>query len=248
MEEIFNYASNGGYKMTIPSSTAFAATLDTILSTLTAKGAKGVLATIPDFRAFPFYTLVPYNGAALTSQKQADSLTNLWVTTGYPNIQFGLGNNGFVIVDPTASSGFRQLRAGEFITLGVPLDSMKCHYMGVIGSTLHDRYVLDSTEVALIDQRISAYNAVIMQKANQYGLAVVDMHAYFNSVTAGIKWDGADFNGSFVTGGFFGLDGYHPNQKGYMLLANEFIKAINQKYSSTIATVNCPDCNGVLFP
>jgi lysophospholipase L1-like esterase len=67
-------------------------------------------------------------------------------------------------------------------------------------------------------------------------------------VVTGIKWDGVDMNAVFVSGGFFSLDGYHPNQKGYALIANEFIKAINNKYNAVIPTINCIECNGVLFP
>ncbi|HET6991149.1 MAG TPA: hypothetical protein VFJ43_07490, partial [Bacteroidia bacterium] len=66
MEDIYNYASNGGAGMNIASSSTFSTYLDSLLTALTANGAKGVIANIPDFRNFPFYTLVPYNGATLT--------------------------------------------------------------------------------------------------------------------------------------------------------------------------------------
>ena len=114
--------------------------------------------------------------------------------------------------------------------------------------TLNDRYVLDSNEVYEIDQAISSYNAVIAQKANQYNLALVDMNSYMRTVATGIKWNGVDFNMVFVSGGFLSLDGYHPNQKGYSLIANEFIKAINSKYNAFIPEVYCTECDGVKFP
>jgi hypothetical protein len=247
MEDIYEYARNGGYKRTIAPSTVFAAYLDTLLGSLTRNGAKGVIATIPDFRVFPFYTLVPYNGATL-NQNKADSLNSLYASALITNIHFVNGTNAFVIQDSAVSTLYRQLTSGEYITLDVPLDSMKCNFLGLIGTSMPNRYVLTATEVAYLDQHIAAYNAVIVQKANQYGLALADMHAYFNSVNSGVLWDGVNYNGQFVTGGFFSLDGYHPNQKGYALLANEFIRVINLKYGSTIPQVNCPDCNGVLFP
>ena len=111
-----------------------------------------------------------------------------------------------------------------------------------------DRYVLDSNEVAFIDQMIAGYNLVIAQKATQYGLALVDANAYFKTLTSGIKWNGVNYNSQFVSGGVFSLDGYHPNQNGYALITNEFIKAINAKYRASIPTLNCTDCNGILFP
>ena len=247
MEDIYNYASSGGTGSAIPSVASFSTNLDTILGGLTANGAKGVIATIPDFRVFPYYTLVAWDNADLR-QTQADSLNNIYEPLGFSQIHFVLGRNGFVIDDASAVLGLRQLHNDEYITLSVPLDSMKCEKYGLLFSTINDRYVLDSSEVFLVDEAINSYNAVIIQKAAQYNLALVDMHAYFNSVKAGIKWNGADFNAVFVSGGFFSLDGYHPNQKGYALIANEFIKAINSKYKSVIPTVNCVECNGILFP
>jgi hypothetical protein len=247
MEDIYNYASTGGTSSEIPSSASFSAYLDTILGGLTANGAKGVIATIPDFRVFPYYTLVAWDNADLR-QTQADSLNDIYIPAGLTHISFEQGRNGFVIDDASANGSVRQLHAGEYITLSVPLDSMKCEKYGLVYNTIKDRYALDSSEVFMIDAAINSYNAVIIQKAAQYNLALTDMYAYFNSVKSGIKWNGADFNSTFVSGGFFSLDGYHPNQKGYALIANEFIKAINTKYNAVIPTVNCVECDGVLFP
>jgi hypothetical protein len=244
MEDIYNFASTGGTSGSIPSSAMFSMYLDSLLKGLTVNGAKGVIANIPDFRVFPYYTLVAWDNADL-KQGQADSLNDLLL--GF-NVHFVEGRNGFIIMDELDPMGIRQLRQGEYITLSVPLDSMKCDKYGLFLNTINDRYNLDSVEVFEIDRAVNDYNAVIAEKSAQYNLALVDMHSYFNTVQAGIKWDGADFNTKFVSGGFFSLDGYHPNQKGYALIANEFIKAINSQYGSVVPTVNCTECNGVLFP
>lgn len=247
MEDIFNYAARGGTGAAIPSASQFSMYLDSILSGLTSTGAKGVIANIPDFRSFPYYTLVAWDNADLV-QSQVDSLNDVYTSSGLPQIHFEVGRNGFVIDDATAPGGFRQLHEGEYITLSVPIDSMKCFQYGLLINTINDRYTLDSAEVAAIDAATAAYNAVIFAKAQQYNLAFVDIHTYLNSVVSGIKWDGVDFNAQFVSGGFYSLDGYHPNQKGYALIANEFLKAINQKYGAVLPTINCTECNGVLFP
>lgn len=248
MEDIYNFASRGGIGNPIPSATTFANYLDTILGGLTANGAKGVIANIPDFRSYPFYTLVAWDNAVLERQSQVDSLMDIYTLAGLTHLNFALGRNGFIIDDPAAFGGLRQLHAGEYITLSVPIDSMKCFKYGLLFETINDRYVLDSTEVFEIDQAINSYNAVIAQKANQYNLALVDMHSYMSNVYSGIKWNGVDMNMVFVSGGFLSLDGYHPNQKGYSLIANEFIKAINNKYNATIPEVYCTECDGVKFP
>ena len=66
--------------------------------------------------------------------------------------------------------------------------------------------------------------------------------------TAGIQFDGVKYTATFVTGGSFSLDGVHPTGRGYAILANEFIKAINAKYSSTLPLVNVNKYSGVTFP
>lgn len=247
MENIYSYARRGGVGAPIISASTFAAQLDSILGPMVANGAKGVIANIPGFRNFPYYTLVPWNGADLT-QSKADSLNDIYTVSGLTHIVFHEGANGFVIDDANAPYGVRQMHDGEYITLSVPLDSMKCNYMGILFSTIPDQYSLDSAEVATIDAAIAAYNTVIAQKALQYGFALVDMNSYFQSVQAGVVVDGVDVNGEFVSGGFYSLDGYHPHQKGYAMITNEFIKAINAKYGATVPTLYCEDCNGVLFP
>lgn len=247
MEDIYDYARNGGYNQTILSSTLFGNYLDTICSQI---GAKGVIANIPDISSFPFYTLVPWNGLELT-KSQADSLSNLVLQC--PTF-FQEGKNGFMIEVPNTNTvcpavgNNRKIVNGEYILLTVPLDSMKCNGLGSVTASLLDRYVLTSDEINTINQAVKDYNTVIAAKAQQYNLALVDMNSYFKKVVDGIKWNGVDLNAAFVSGGFFSLDGYHPNQKGYALLANEFVKAINSKYNSTIPTVNCPECSGIKFP
>ena len=247
MEDIFGYASVGGYNKTTPSSSQFSAGLDVMLAPLTSNGGKGVIANIPDLTSFPFYTLVAWNRLNL-SQNQADSLDYLAQLSGLTHISFVVGDNGFLTYDVNHPKGLRQLVEGEYITLTVPLDSMRCLKYGTLANLIKDRYVLDVSEVQIVNTAIGQYNAVIEQKAAQYNLAFVDMNAFFKSVESGIKWDGVDYDAEFVSGGFFSLDGYHPTQKGYGLLANEFIKAINDKYDAVVPTTNCTTCEGIKFP
>lgn len=247
MEDILKFARNGGHGVTILSPTAFAANLDNILGPLSSTGAKGVIATIPDFGILPYFTTIPYNAAEL-SLDDADSVSSIYASAGLGHISFVEGKNPFVIDDASAPGGFRQLKNGEYITISVPTDSMKCNFYGVLINTIHDRYVLDSSEVAFIRDMTFQYNQIIKDKAAQYDLALVDMVTYFGSISVGVTSNGVTYTNEFVKGGFFGLDGQYPTQKGAALLANEFIKAINSYYGSTLPTITCPDCNGIIFP
>jgi hypothetical protein len=44
------------------------------------------------------------------------------------------------------------------------------------------------------------------------------------------------------------LDGVHLTPRGNAMLANEFIKAINLKYGSTIPQLDVTKYGGVVFP
>jgi hypothetical protein len=158
------------------------------------------------------------------------------------------GENGFVMdCNYCQPVPYRKMISGEYILLNIPTDSLKCGEMGSFFG-IPEVYVLDSIEVDSIQNAIADFNSIIQQKAGQYNLAFIDMNQYFKTITAGIIWDGVDMNAEFISGGFFSLDGYHPNQKGYALIANEFINAINVKYGATLSPVYCSECYGVLFP
>lgn len=247
MDDLFNWASQGGAMGTLPIPVQFERSLDSMLQQLTANGAKGVLANVPDFKVMPYYTTVAWNNADL-NQGQADTLNEAYALGGLSHIQFNVGKNGFVIADATAPGGFRQLHQGEYITLNVPLDSMKCYKYGLLVNVVNNRYVLDSAEISQWQQARLAINQIITQKAVQYGLALADMNTYMNRLPQGIMDDGVLMNSTFVSGQFFSLDGYHPTEKGYALLANEFIRAINNQYGSRLPRVYCSACKGVVFP
>ena len=68
------------------------------------------------------------------------------------------------------------------------------------------------------------------------------------SQNSGIQFDGVKYTAKFVTGGAFSLDGVHLTGRGYAIIANEFIKAINGKYGSTLPNVNPNSYSGVKFP
>ncbi|MGZ3866516.1 MAG: hypothetical protein ACXVC6_09465 [Bacteroidia bacterium] len=245
--DVLAYALAGGNSDFItplagPVGVGFEASLQSIVNALTANGANGVIGNIPDITALPYFTTIPYNGLALR-QGQADSLNN--ATGGF--FGFKAGNNNFMIEDPDSALGFRHIHAGELILLDVPLDQIKCHGMGSL-TPIPDKYVLRAGEIENIQNAITAYNNIIASIANDKGLALVDVNAFLKSAQKGIVYNGVALNMNFVTGGAFSLDGLHLNPIGQALLANEFIKAINKKYSSTIPQVDATKYRGIIFP
>jgi lysophospholipase L1-like esterase len=70
-------------------------------------------------------------------------------------------------------------------------------------------------------------------------LAFVDAQATLAQVAnGGIPFDAGVVTSQFVVGGGFSLDGVHPTPRGYALVANTIIDAINATYNSTVPKVN----------
>jgi len=104
---------------------------------------------------------------------------------------------------------------------------------------LADKWVLSKNEIAEISEATKAYNATIKEiaDANPDAIALVDTKTIMESLispTGLITSDGFTLRSIYVTGGAFSLDGIHPSPRGYALIANEFIKAINGKYKSNL--------------
>jgi len=112
----------------------FAGEYSTIINTLTADGAKGVVATIPNVTSIPYFTTVPYNPlspAALGGQTNIDALnTNLYgpldaVFTAYGepnrvNPLSGTAANPLLIYDADAADRTAQITAVLTPVLGAP--------------------------------------------------------------------------------------------------------------------------------
>jgi hypothetical protein len=98
---------------------------------------------------------------------------------------------------------------------------------------LADKWVLTPEEQTEIEEATNAFNQVINSAATQHNLALVDTNSLMQQLSSG-NYVSGNFNpsSSLVTGGVFSLDGVHPNSRGYALIANEFMKAIDAAYES----------------
>ena len=124
--------------------------------------------------------------------------------------------------------------------------------LGQLGVTfpLPDRYILIPTEVAEIQAATDAYNVTIegAAAANSAQIALVDAKSIMNSLTTtGITGNGFTLNSTYVTGGAFSLDGVHPTPRGYALIANKFLEAINLKFGSNFKGVSLSNYR-IMFP
>lgn len=115
---------------------------------------------------------------------------------------------------------------------------------------LNDEYVLTKTETEKVTTATTAYNTALSELASNYGIAIVDAATKMEQLnsSSGIKFNGVTYTTTFVTGGAFSLDGIHLTGRGYAIIANEFIKAINNKYGSKLPQVDPNKYSGVTFP
>lgn len=248
--DVLGYALAGGASDSITSVGLFQMALGVLLQELTANGAKGAIANIPDITSTPYFafmnTQLPYNGLVLTQPAQVAALnagyaplnTLIKMLGSTDTLVFALGQNPFVIADKDLPWGMRQMKSGELFLLTLPTDSIINHGFGSM-SPIPDRYVLTGTELQRINTAVADYNNVIATLAGQFNLAHVDANALMHELsTTGIEYDGIKFTNAFVTGNAFSLDGVHLTGKAAAIVANEFINAINSKYGSALKEVS----------
>jgi lysophospholipase L1-like esterase len=100
-----------------------------------------------------------------------------------------------------------------------------------------DAGVLSAAEVVTVQAQVTAFNQVIAAQAKAANATLVDINALFNTVSAnGLTINGYTGTSSFL-GGFFALDGIHPTNVGYAVIANTFIDTMNTAISTKIPDV-----------
>ena len=242
--DVLSFATEGGNgKVTdkISKLNDFIYSLNAITDSLDKRGAKGVIATIPDVTVFPYVTRIKYNDLELTEQNRVDALTIQYQAQG---LQFVKGNNSFVIQD---GATIRFIHPDEHITLKVPVDSIKCAGWGA-EKPLHKEYILTPDELQSIRTATEQFNSALLAKASEKNIPVVDIKKVYETIFSHVYIDGIEFSGELVSGAFFSLDGLHPSKRGQAIVANEFIRVINKSYGANIPSVGVGSTEGIRFP
>ncbi len=100
---------------------------------------------------------------------------------------------------------------------------------------LSNSAVLSGQELGAISNRVQALNGIIATVANEAGAALFDLNAFFRDISAnGFRVGGVELTTDFLTGGIFSYDGVHPAPLGYAVLANQFIRTINDGFGADI--------------
>lgn len=255
----------------------FTAAYNALASQLAANGRKGVVANLPYVTALPYFTAVPFNAvplnAATATQLNAGYAQyngglalaqNAGLITAAERtrrtITFAAGQNAVVMVDSYLTNlsalglpSLRQATSADLLVLpsrsiiGTTVGGNPAQINGV-SVPLEDKWVLSSDEVAEVKAATDTYNLVIQAAATTNNLAFVDAKSVMDQLsTTGLNFDTYNMTSTYVTGGAFSLDGVHPSARGYALITNLFIDAINAKYGSTLKKKDGRDFE-ILFP
>jgi lysophospholipase L1-like esterase len=102
---------------------------------------------------------------------------------------------------------------------------------------IDDAGVLTAAEAVTVQAQVTAFNQVIAAQAQAANATLADINALFKQLTtSGITINGYTGTAAFL-GGFFSLDGIHPTNTGYAVVANKFIDTMNTAISTKIPDV-----------
>jgi hypothetical protein len=218
--DVLSFATSGGTGDALTPKADFNSLYSEVLDKLTAKGAKGIVATIPDVSAAPYFNTVTVAAVLAAVKAQSPQVQALFIAT---------------------STGARAATNDDLIIL--PFPTSLIGGAGFYGLTplnpIESRFVLDKDEVALVKDFTTSYNTSIKTLANAKGLAIFDANEYLNTLKGtGRVIDGVTLNTSYIQGKVFSLDGVHLTPMGNAVVANEMMTQINLKYGSTLPKVN----------
>jgi len=169
-----------------------------------------------------------------------DPSTGLPITIGGQRVYWVVDNGGGNIA-PVAPDTLIPFQTRDKLALGYGLPPQfkaipPFNLLPHVGEPLSPNDVITAEELATVFTRIASFNTIITQAAAARNIPVADVAGLFNRVTApaGMRLGPITVSGAAVTGGFFSNDFFHLTDLGYLLMGNEFIKAINSGYDTDI--------------
>jgi hypothetical protein len=222
--DVLLYAARGGTKEDFPTDKAkFTELYTNLVTKLTAGGAKGVVATIPDVTKTAFLTTFTVSSLLKEIQKTNPQVKDLYIQTADLSVRAATAEDFFIL--PFGSSGL----------LGVKNPAGQPYGLDP-SNPIEARFVLDKGEISIVKDYTESYNTTIRSLAQTKNLALYDAAAVFNDIADadGVTENGVKFTNTFLTGNLFGLDGIHLTPRGYAHVSNGLIRVINQKYGAKI--------------
>lgn len=260
--DVLGAALDGGNLDLITPSDDFKANFTALLTALRQNTKAGiVMANIPYVTDIPFVNMLDIVFATSPTIGITEPAPMIFGPDLQP-VDFSLvGKTGFFLPLLTEETGVVHVTLPALSAyqqgLGVP-DSAALVNMGLIpqiasgiiaglkgagltptGLPLPGNLTLTADEAATIKDAVDEFNNIIATLAAQFQVPLVDA----NSMLTQLNASGLDgYTGRFVlidpVNTAFSLDGVHPNNGGYAIVANAFIDKINQSFGLSIAKVD----------
>ncbi len=217
--DLLKYAGSGGtYAATDPN--ALYTDIVSIITQLQASGAKVAIANLFDVLDASYFT----SGAELTT-----FMTLQGVPAPLQAYYSALVPQGGYLV----LSGFLKIAGALAADAAHPA-------LAPVNPNLAASDVLPAAFAASVQSYNTAYNTQIAAAAKATGAVLVDVHAVYAQIYAG---GGYPVNlpkccSTLFGGGLTSLDGIHPSNTGYAIIANAFIQTLDAAFSLTIPPVN----------
>lgn len=175
----------------------------------------------------------------------------------YYVVQTGLDAQGNPTVAPIAPTTLIPLGVRDKLAHGYGLPALfknipPFNQLDHVGEPLLPSDVITAEELAIVVARVAEYNAIINTAASARQIPVADIAGLFNRTLSatGERLGPIVVTGAPVSGGFFNLDFFHLTDLGYLMFANEYIKAINAGYDTEIPLASVTQLfanNGAFF-
>ncbi|WP_439131386.1 hypothetical protein [Polaribacter sp.] len=166
-------------------------------------------------------------------------------------INFVAGQNAVLILDEDLSNltpinaaltNMRQATADDLLLLassallGTTVGG-NAQLINGVSVPLADQWVLTPEEQTAIKNATDAYNTTISSIASSNpNIALVDFKGVLAEASSGIVFDNYTLTTSLVTGGLVSLDGVHLTARGYALMANKILEAMDAEFGSNFTS------------
>ena len=270
--DALGFASSGGTRPSEPTNPfLFDLLYRQLAEKIANSGARVVVANIPGVTFAPYFTTVgPMVAAGVAAAKlQNSAILGLYYqkhgeiipdsASGFTNFDEAVpplitlvgGKYAGLLGQPTGK-WYRDVAEG----LGIPVSAYLTTFPGIDTTQAFgfhpqnpwpDALILDADELATVNIAIAAYNNTIASAALQHGFGLFDANTFLADIAENGFNPGSGLDPvttEYISGGLVSLDGVHPTNLGYAIIANKFIEAANDKFGTNIQPVNLRDVVG----
>jgi lysophospholipase L1-like esterase len=193
--------------------TTFNDSYESLLTELGGTRTTLIVANIPDVIETAYF--IPVSKLAEEERVDVDLLA----------VELGIGASDFVTISaiPTVEAILTNVQSGP-LSSACPVSAAPC--------------VVTAGQAASVRAVTVALNGVVATQALARGAVLVDLFSLVDEIYAnGYQVDNVKLTADFL-GGLYSLDGLHPTNTGYGILANAFVHAINTSFGTRILPAN----------